>query len=69
MIREPEFFTEHTMKESFGDFRDVYDHEVYLSFTNDGGGCAFHDWWNSEGALAFEQYCIDNVKELSEYYG
>lgn len=69
MKRDLAFFTDHEMKDSFGDFRDVYDHEVYMSFTNDGGGYAFNDWWSEVGRQHFKDWCATQLDELSEIYG
>lgn len=69
MIRELEYFTDHDMKESFGDFRDVYEHEIYMSFNNDGGAGAFYDWWAKEGIHVFSKHCLENIEELSDIYG
>ena len=38
-------------------------HEVLLSFNNDTGAEAFHDWWDSNGLDEFSKWCSKD-----EYY-
>ena len=40
--------------------RDIYDHEVLLSFNDDFQGYAFADWWTDIGIEAFEQWINEN---------
>lgn len=35
---------------------DVAEHEVLMSFNDDDDAVAFHEWWRSEGAVAFAEY-------------
>lgn len=44
-----EFKTEHPV-------REVAEHEVLMSFTNDDDATKFHEWWHHEGAIAFNAY-------------
>lgn len=41
--------------------RDVYEHEVFLSFYDDEGAEVFEYFWNEEGAAAFKKY-FDNFR-------
>ncbi len=34
----------------------VAEHEVFISFNNDSGAEAFHEFWHTEGKEAFEKW-------------
>lgn len=53
--KDPEPFTDVTFR---GDFprQSVADHEVFLSFNGDSQAEAFHDWWDDEGAVQFQDW-------------
>ena len=34
--------------------RDLHDHEVFFSFTNDDDAILFHRWWETYGEKAFK---------------
>jgi len=36
--------------------KDVAEHEVFISFTNDYQAAMFFDWWNEKGERDFEKY-------------
>jgi len=36
--------------------RDIYEHEVLLSFNDDDKAYAFNDWWNTKGFNAFQKF-------------
>lgn len=39
---------------------NVADHECFLSFTNDGDCCKFHEWWFVAGSQAFADWLREN---------
>ena len=66
MKREVEYFTDHSMgSESLR----LGDHEILLSFMNDGGAYAFEEWWLKRGQELYENYVFENLKDLYENYG
>jgi hypothetical protein len=42
----------------------LWPHEVLLSFGNDEGAEAFHDWWHEEGENRMVKWCMANGFEL-----
>ena len=36
------------------------EHEVFLSFNDDSGAAAFHDWWNDTGTVEFNKFFQKN---------
>jgi hypothetical protein len=47
----------------------LHEHEFYLSFNNDGGACAFSDWFYGPGKKLFEDWCTEHLETLSDSYG
>lgn len=45
--------------------RDIYEHEVLLSFRNDLGAYLFDEWWNSSGKVEFERWVRDNPEPFA----
>jgi len=41
-------------------FREVFEHEVFLSFLNDNEAIAFHDWLVLEGMILFKKWLDKN---------
>ena len=39
------------------------DHEVLLSFNNDSGAHAFHEWWGLRGNQLFQKYCQEEFED------
>ena len=66
MKRTIEYFTDHTMD---SESLRLAEHEVLLSFYNDGGAYAFDDWWHTQGKKAYEDWCAGQLESLSESYG
>jgi len=42
--------------------RDIYEHEVLISFQDDEGACAFNEWWYDGGYKAFFKWAEKNMK-------
>lgn len=36
--------------------REIHEHEVFLSFTNDEDAYNFYDWWADEGEHLFNKW-------------
>jgi len=36
--------------------RDVYEHEVFLSFNDDDMAIAFNEWWRKGGFKSFQKF-------------
>lgn len=36
--------------------REVHEHEIFLSFTDDKDAELFSEWWNTKGWPAFEKW-------------
>lgn len=46
---------------SLKDTREIHfaEHEILLSFYDDTGAIAFHEWWYEEGAEIFGKWIIE----------
>lgn len=64
---EAKDFYDHLMNPHHTGLR-LHEHEILLSFINDGGACAFDEWWGVEGKKRFQKYCEDNLETLREDY-
>lgn len=67
MQRETNYFTDHNIKEE--KTVRVSEHEVLLSFNNDGGAYAFQEWWPTVGFAWYQAWVLENVDSLSEEMG
>lgn len=52
---KPEPFTGMTFPRFYPQ-HEVAEHEVLMAFNGDSDALAFYDWWDREGAVAFNQY-------------
>lgn len=43
--------------------REVYDHEILISFNSDEGAYSFSDWWCVAGQKLFEGWVNEKEKE------
>jgi len=42
---------------------EVADHQVYMSFKNDGDAIAFREWWDGPGCVLFNSWLEKQRKE------
>lgn len=43
----------------------VAEHEVFMSFNNDGDALAFREWWDEKGAVLFQEF-LSNPSTIHE---
>ena len=44
--------------------RDVYEHEIFMSFLNDEDATFFDEWWNGDGSVLFQKFL--DTREIEE---